>query len=149
MKTFKSKLKEMSEVYFSSGVVKNIKITRSQDANDIIRRVFPTSISDRESMLSLYLNNSNRTLGYGICSVGGYTGTLIDLRILLKEALLASATGIILCHNHPSGNLKPSQADLSITNKVKKAAELIDVKLLDHLILSEDEFFSFADDGKL
>lgn len=139
----------MSEVYFSSGVVNNIKITSSQDANYLTRKIFPTAISDRESMLALYLNNSNRTLGYGICSIGGYCGTLIDVRIVLKEALLASATRIILCHNHPSGTLKPSPADLSITNKVKKAAELMEIHLLDHIILTEDAFFSFSDEGKL
>ena len=149
MKNPNSKLKEMSEVYTATCEVNNVKITRSQDANEIIRKVYPVSLSDRECMLALYLNNSNSTIAYGICSVGGYTGTLIDIRILLKEALLASATAIILVHNHPSGTLVPSQADLNITEKVKNAAELMDLKLLDHLILSEESYYSFVDEGKL
>lgn len=142
-------IKEMSEVYAVTREVNNIKITRSQDANEIIRKIFPVSITDREAFVALYLNNGNRTIGFGICSIGGYTSTLVDVRILLKEALLASATGILLCHNHPSASLKPSLADLSITAKVKKASELMDIKLLDHLIITEDAYFSFADEGKL
>ncbi len=142
-------LQEMSEIYAANQEVKNIKITRSQDANEIIRKVYPVSLADREAMLALYLNNSNITLGYGICSIGGYTSTLIDARIVLKEALLASATGIILVHNHPSGNLNPSSADLQITKKIKDSAKIIDINLLDHLIITEDAFFSFADEGKL
>lgn len=142
-------LKEMSKVYAVTCEVNNIKITRSQDANETIRKVFPVSISDREAFVALYLSNSNKTIGFGICSIGGYTSTLIDVRILLKEALLASATGILICHNHPSGNLNPSAADLQITKKIKDSANIIDINLLDHLIITEDCYYSFADEGKL
>ncbi|MBW7951310.1 MAG: JAB domain-containing protein, partial [Chitinophagaceae bacterium] len=79
----------------------------------------------------------------------GITGTLVDTRIILKNALSYGATNIILCHNHPSGNLKPSDADKKITNKIKQAATLLDIHLLDHIIVSDEGYFSFADDGLL
>ena len=100
-------------------------------------------------MLVLFLNNSTRTLGFRVASIGGITGTIVDVRLVLRDALLTQSTSIILVNNHPSGNLKPSREDLSITEKVKRASNLMDIKLLDHLILTEDTFYSFADFGKL
>ena len=147
MKEFKSKLREVTAVYKSKDDISNVKIGSSRDVNDYIRSVYPVSIDIREAMVVLYLNNSNRTLGYSIASIGGITGTIVDVRLVLRDALLTQSTGLILIHNHPSGTLKPSQSDINITNKVKQAAELMDVKLLDHLILTEDSYFSFADDG--
>ncbi len=147
MKIFKSKLREVSAVYKTSDVVPNAKISQSKDVADYIRQVYPVEINIREAMVVLYLNNSNRTLGYTVASIGGITGTVVDVRLVLRDALLTQSTSIILVHNHPSGALKPSQSDINITNKVKKAAELMDIKLLDHLILTEDSYFSFADEG--
>ena len=149
MKIFKSMLREVSAVYKTSDVVPNVKISQSKDVADYIRQVYPVEINIREAMVVLYLNNSNRTLGWSIASIGGITGTLVDVRLVLRDALLTQATNIALIHNHPSGTLNPSQADILITAKVKKAAELMDIRLLDHIILTEDEFFSFADEGKL
>ena len=100
-------------------------------------------------MLVVFLNNSNRTLGYSIASIGGITGTLVDVRLVLRGALLTQSTSIILVHNHPSGSLNPSLSDLSLTDKVKKAASLMDIKLLDHLILTDCGFYSFADEGRI
>ena len=149
MKTFKSKLREVTAVYKTKEDITNVKIGGSRDVNEYIRSVYPVSIEIREAMVVLLLNNSNRTLGYSISSIGGLTGTLVDVRLVLRDALLTQATGLILIHNHPSGTLKPSQSDINITNKVKKASELMDIKLLDHLILTEDSYYSFADEGKL
>ena len=149
MKEFKSKLREVTAVYKSNQDINNVKISSSNDVNNYIRSVYPVSIDIREAMLVLLLNNSNRTLGYSIASIGGITGTLVDVRLVLRDALLTQSTGLILIHNHPSGTLKPSQSDINITNKVKKAAELMDIKVLDHLILTEDSYYSFADDGIL
>ena len=149
MKIYKSKLREVSAVYKTSDVVPNVKISQSKDVADYIRQVYPVEINIREAMLVLYLNNSNRTLGYSIASIGGITGTLVDVRLVLRDALLTQATSIILVHNHPSGSLNPTQADIAITEKIKKAAELHDVTVLDHLILAEDAYYSFADEGKL
>jgi DNA repair protein RadC len=149
MKTFKSKLREVSAVYKSHQSIENIKVSSSQDVNDFIRNVYPVTINIREAMMVLYLNNSNRTVGYSVASIGGITGTLVDIRLVLRDALLTQSTSLILVHNHPSGNLEPSQADLSLTDKVRKAALTMDIKLLDHLILTEDRFYSFSDFGKL
>ncbi len=149
MKKFKSKLREVTAVYKTQNSIPNIKICSSKDVNDFIRTVYPVEINIREAMVVLYLNNSNRTLGYSVASIGGITGTVVDVRLVLRDALLTQSTSIILIHNHPSGNMKPSQADLSITNKVKKASEFMDIRLLDHLIITEDEFYSFAEEGRL
>lgn len=100
-------------------------------------------------MFLLLLNNSNNTLGYVKISQGGITGTVVDIRIIAKYAIESLATAVILCHNHPSGNLKPSEADKILTTKVYKGLELLDIKVLDHIILVPDseEYFSFADEG--
>ena len=82
-------------------------------------------------------------------SQGGITGTVIDIRVILKKAIQKLATSIIVCHNHPSGNTEPSEADKKITTKLKNAADFIEIKLLDHLIVTENEYFSFADEGMI
>ena len=97
----------------------------------------------------LFLNRSNKVLHFEIVSEGGITGTVADPRIILKRALEEHAVGLIVCHNHPSGNLTPSQSDKDLTAKLKSAAALLDIKLLDHLIISEYGYFSFADEGIL
>jgi DNA repair protein RadC len=97
----------------------------------------------------LFLNQANRVIHYEIISEGGITGTVADPRIILKKALEKNAVSLILCHNHPSGSLKPSRADEELTYKIKEAAKYFDIKVLDHLIVSEEGYFSFADEGKL
>ena len=92
MMIFKSKLREVSTVYKTSDVVPNVKISQSKDVADYIRQVYPVEINIREAMLVLYLNNSNRTLGYSVASIGGITGTLLDVRLVLRDALLTQAT---------------------------------------------------------
>lgn len=102
-----------------------------------------------EEFWILYLNNSNKVITKNQLSKGGITGTLVDVRLVLKKALEVGATALILCHNHPSGSLKPSSADKSITQKLKTAAMSLDIKVLDHLIITEKAYFSFADEGIL
>jgi len=97
----------------------------------------------------IYLNNSNKVINSMQLSKGGITGTLVDVRLALKMALELGATSIILCHNHPSGNLNPSSADKQLTQKLKAAGENLDIKILDHLIVTEKSYFSFADEGLL
>lgn len=97
----------------------------------------------------VFLNRSNKINHFEIISEGGITGTVADPRIILKKALEHDAVNLILCHNHPSGNLKPSRQDEELTNKIKEAAKYFDIKILDHLIVSEEGFFSFADEGLL
>ncbi|TCZ75030.1 RadC family protein [Flaviaesturariibacter aridisoli] len=97
----------------------------------------------------LYLNRANRVNRFEIVSEGGITGTVADPRIILRRALEEDAVGLILCHNHPSGNLRPSRADEELTVKIREAARFFDIRLLDHLIVSTDGYFSFADEGLL
>ncbi|MFD1314228.1 JAB domain-containing protein [Namhaeicola litoreus] len=149
MQTFVSKLREVTAVYKTVNDLNNIKISCSKDVADFVRRIYPVDINIREAMVVLYLNNSNRTIGYSINSIGGITGTLVDVRLILRDALLTQATGLILIHNHPSGSLQPSTPDLTITTKVKESAKIMDVNLIDHLILTEESHYSFADEGKL
>ena len=97
----------------------------------------------------IFLNKANKINHFEIISRGGITGTVADPRIILKLALEQGATSIILCHNHPSGNLKPSRADEELTQKIKIAARYLDIAVMDHVIVSEDGYYSFADDGLL
>ncbi|HMC00315.1 MAG TPA: DNA repair protein RadC [Flavobacteriaceae bacterium] len=102
-----------------------------------------------EEFWIIYLNNSNKVIQKNQLSKGGITGTLVDVRLVLKNALQVGATGIILVHNHPSGTLKPSEADKQLTQKLKTASESLDIKVLDHLIVTEKAYFSFADENLL
>ncbi len=97
----------------------------------------------------VFLNRANKINHFEIISKGGITGTVADPRIILKRALEEGATSIVLCHNHPSGNLKPSQADEALTLKIKEAAKYFDITVMDHIIVSEEGYYSFADEGIL
>ncbi|TDE51375.1 RadC family protein [Flavobacterium sp. GT3P67] len=100
-----------------------------------------------EEFWIIYLNNSNKVISKSQLSKGGITGTLVDVRIVFKMALEMGATGLILCHNHPSGTLIPSDADKQITKKLKLAGDSLEIKVLDHLIVTEKNYFSFVDEG--
>lgn len=95
----------------------------------------------------LYLNRANKINHFEIVSEGGITGTVADPRIILRKALEEDAVNLILCHNHPSGSLKPSRADEQLTTKIKEAARFLDITVLDHIIVSDDGYYSFADEG--
>ena len=97
----------------------------------------------------VFLNKANRINNFEIVSTGGITGTVADPRVILKKALEVDATSIVLCHNHPSGSLKPSKADEDLTFKIKEAAKYFDIRVMDHIIVSEDGFYSFSDEGLL
>jgi len=97
----------------------------------------------------LFLNRANKINHFEIISTGGITGTVADPRVILRKALEEEAVSLILCHNHPSGSLRPSRADQELTQKIKGAAALLDIRVLDHLIVSEEGYFSFADEGLL
>ena len=102
-----------------------------------------------EEFWVVYLNNSNKVLYKQQQSKGGLTGTLVDVRLVFKKAIELNATAIILCHNHPSGKLEASDSDKMITSKIKKAGETLDIKVLDHIIITENAYFSFADENIL
>ncbi len=123
------------------------KITSSTDVFELMQPIIGEL--EHEEFWIVYLNNSNKVLQKNQLSKGGMTGTLVDVRLVMKNALEVGATGLILAHNHPSGTLKPSEADKQITQKLKLAAQSLDIKVLDHLIVTEKAYFSFADDGVL
>ncbi|MCZ2459618.1 MAG: DNA repair protein RadC [Chitinophagales bacterium] len=122
-------------------------MTSSMDIADFLR---PKLKDYRHEVFAvLFLNRANKLNLFKIVSEGGITGTVADPRIILKTALEENAVNIVLCHNHPSGSLKPSRADEELTRKIKEAARFFDITVLDHIIVSEDGYFSFADDGLL
>lgn len=102
-----------------------------------------------EIFIAVYLNKANKVLTHKIISTGGLSETVADPRIILKTALEEDATGIVLCHNHPSGNLQPSFADEQLTQRIKQAAAVMNIKIMDHIIVSNEGYYSFADDGIL
>ena len=110
-----------------------------------------STIEHKESFKMLLLNRANKVLGMTTISEGGLSGTVTDVRLIYQYAIKGNASGIIICHNHPSGNVNPSESDQKITNKIKEAGNLLDIQLLDHIILtSEREIYrSFADEGHL
>jgi DNA repair protein RadC len=103
----------------------------------------------REVFAVIFLNQANRINHFEIVSLGGITGTVADPRLILKKALEFHAVNLILCHNHPSGNLKPSKADEELTYKIREAARYFDIKVIDHIIVSHEGYFSFADEGMM
>ncbi|GGK26349.1 DNA repair protein RadC [Yeosuana aromativorans] len=123
------------------------KITSSTSVFELMQPIIGEL--QHEEFWIIYLNNSNKVILKNQLSKGGITGTLVDVRLVLKHALEVGATGLILAHNHPSGTLKPSEADKQITNKLKLASENLDIKVLDHVIVTEKAYFSFADENLL
>nr|WP_309760299.1 DNA repair protein RadC [Flavobacterium sp.] len=126
-------------------VVELKKVTSSKIIFEIMQPIIGEL--PHEEFWIIYLNNSNKVISKAQLSKGGITGTLVDVRIVFKTALEMGATGLILCHNHPSGTLIPSDADKQITKKLKLAGESLEIKVLDHLIVTETSYFSFVDEG--
>lgn len=126
-------------------VPENPKIMSSRDAY----RLFKQKLSDlpHEEFHVLYLNRANKVIKSESISKGGVSGTVVDIRLIIKPGIECLASGIILGHNHPSGNLKPSQADIDLTKKTQQASKLMDIDVLDHLIIGDQEYFSFKDEG--
>jgi len=143
-------------------IVAALEIGRRRQAMNYREKAIMTSSNDVANYLQsllkdyrhevfavLFLNRANKINHFQIVSEGGITGTVADPRIILKKALEEDAVSIILCHNHPSGSLKPSGADQELTKKIKEAAKFFDIKVLDHLIVSDAGYYSFADEGML
>ncbi|WP_432411625.1 RadC family protein [Rasiella sp. SM2506] len=127
--------------------LKQKKITSSQSVFELLQPIIGEL--PHEEFWIIYLNNSNKVLQTTQLSKGGITGTLVDVRLVFKNALQLGAVAVILGHNHPSGTLKPSNADKTLTQKLKIAGESLDIKVLDHLIVTENSYFSFADENLL
>jgi DNA repair protein RadC len=124
-----------------------VQITSSKDAYNYLKHEF--KYKSVEEFWILHLNHANRIIGKERISVGGMTSTTADPKVIFSSALLAKATSVILFHNHPSGNLKPSQSDLELTRKLYAAGKFLDIKILDHIIVTDDGFYSFSEEGIL
>ena len=147
----KKKLKTVPEIhlrYSTTGFDTETPIRSSSDIVAFVRKVFPEdTIELQEHFYALYLNRRHRILGYYRVSVGGINGTVADVRLIMAAAIKSASSAIVLVHNHPSGNLRPSDADIDLTKKVKQSAALLDIQVLDHIILTKDAYFSFTDEG--
>ncbi len=122
-------------------------IRSSDDVYELMRGTLEDL--DHEEFWVLFLNRANAPIGRHLIGRGGISGTVADTRLIFKLAFQEMASSMILCHNHPSGNIEPSKADISLTLKLKEAGELMDVPVLDHLIIGDQDRYSFADEGKL
>ncbi len=123
------------------------KITCSKDIFNLMHPIIG-ELSHEEFWI-IFLNNANKVIGKQQLSKGGITATVVDIRLLFKRVLEIGATNIVICHNHPAGTLSPSKQDIDITDKLAKAGKLLDVRVLDHLIITEKNYYSFADEGQI
>lgn len=126
-----------------------IEIHNSKEISGYIRPKYNGSIEIFESFFIVAINRSNKIIGHMKISQGGISATVVDIKLVCHYAINMLASAIILIHNHPSGKLKPSQADINLTNKVKQALTIFDINLLDHIIVGADKHYSFADEGIL
>ena len=127
----------------------SVKISNSRDSVEFIRKFYFDDILIYESFFILLLNRNNNTVGWMKVSQGGIAGTVADPKIIGKAIVDNLASHVILCHNHPSGNIRPSQADIDLTKKIKEMAVLLDSHVIDHIILTDESYLSFADEGLL
>jgi len=149
---FNQNLAEVRLVYRTKvKASERLQVKCSKDASDIFMENWDLdSIEHIEEFKVLLMNRSNKVLGIASISKGGISGTVTDVRIIFQYAIKANASGLIICHNHPSFNLNPSESDTKITHKIKEAGNIMDVQLLDHLIITPDNsYYSFADSGLL
>ena len=138
------------KVAYSTSDTTKVKIKSGEDAYDILLASWNLdTIELQEEFKILLLNRANEVLGIYPLSKGGITGTVVDQRLIFAVALKCNASGIIMCHNHPSGKLLPSEADITLTKSIGKCADLLEINLLDHLIITKNGFYSFSNEGKL
>ena len=149
------KLNQIAEIQVSYKPIYKVdqrtKINTSQDANQLLRKVWNwDTVSFQEEFVAIYLNRANHVLGVYKHSSGTESACIVSVKQLLAVGLKSNASSFVIAHNHPSSNLKPSNQDIELTKKIKAAADVCELKLLDHLIIrSEDGYYSFADEGLL
>lgn len=151
MTVYKSPMPEIS-IKYKTGHLKKALITCSQHLYDVFKEMYDQdTVEIIESMIVLFLNNGNKTIGWTRHSSGGTCHTIVDVRMIMTEALLCGATTIAISHNHPSGQLFPSKEDERITQKLKAACDFMQMRLLDHIIVPGDlnGYYSFCDEGKI
>ena len=138
------------KVAYSTSNTPKVKIKSGEDAYNVLLASWNLdTIELQEEFKILLLNRANEVLGVYPLSRGGITGTVVDQRLIFAVALKCNATGIIMCHNHPSGKLLPSEADITLTKSIGKCADLLEINLIDHLIITKNDYYSFSNEGKL
>jgi len=135
------------ELCYGSKKIPNGKINNASSAVDFFRSIWAKDIEIRERAYAVYINNKGEVLGWYEISSGGLTGTVMDARLIYSVALKCLAASVVVAHNHPSGDLQPSRADREMTLKLKEGATVLDIKLLDHVIINADSFYSFQESG--
>ena len=149
MKEYKTMLPEITLTY-KTGEQKKVKITSADDSNKLFRELYDfDTIELNEKSIVLFLNQANNTIGWLLLATGGISGCVIDPRLVLATALKCNATGIIISHNHPSGKVDPSEDDKKLTSKIKDACDIMMIRFIDHIIITVDSFYSFANEGTL
>ncbi|MCF1420830.1 JAB domain-containing protein [Mangrovimonas futianensis] len=144
-----NRIEEIS-VSYKSGNANKIKINNSKDSYELLKSCWSLkTIELQEEFKVLLLNKNHQVLGIYSLSKGGVSGTIVDAKLVYSVALKCNASSIIISHNHPSGNLRPSEADLRLTKKLKEAGSYLDVLLLDHIIITKDNYHSFADNSQM
>lgn len=144
------KVAEISVAYHSKvKPSERIKISRSSDAYDLLLASWDDTLELYETFKILMLNKANKVLGISLIGNGGVSGCVVDPKKIFATALLSGCSSIILCHNHPSGTTQPSEADTRITEKIKNAGIFLEISVLDHIIITAEGFYSFADNGDL
>jgi DNA repair protein RadC len=137
------------ELYTRKKARNNLR-EKIHSSTDVYRIMQPIMVNQEvEELWAIYMNMASRIVKMKRISVGGIAQTLVDMRILLKEALLCNAVAMTICHNHPSGNVRPSSADDQLTEKISKACKTMDIRFLDHLIIADDTYYSYGDEGRL
>ena len=140
---------QISVNYKDADAAKRTMVNSSRVSYDIFKEAYDECMQHHEECWVMFLNQANRLLGLSCISKCGISQTVVDVRIIMQTALLAHASGIILSHNHPSGNLQPSKQDDVLTERLSKATKLFDIQLLDHLIVSDSGYYSYSDEGRL
>nr|WP_262733927.1 JAB domain-containing protein [Gaetbulibacter sp. NE] len=138
------------KVSYTSGNTNKVKIRHSKDSYELLKSCWNmNTIELQEEFKVLLLNRNHQVLGIYPLSKGGISGTVVDAKLVFSVALKCNASSIVMAHNHPSGNLKPSETDLRLTKKLKDAGKHLDIQVLDHIILSKDDYYSFADNAQM
>lgn len=145
----KTDVAEVRPTYKRKHLIGAKKVTNSQIVYELIKSFIGQDMEYRESFYLVLLDRANSILGVSKVSEGGISGTVADGKIIFQTALITNSSAIILCHNHPSGQLKPSDNDINLTRKMVEFGKMIDLPILDHLIVTANGYYSFADEGKL
>ena len=142
-------IKEMEVIYHPTKLPVE-RITSPLKSVNLIRQFYnPDKISVQEECIVFYLNNSNVVTGFNRLSRGGISAVIVDIRLILATALKSLSSAVLIAHNHPSGNVKPSQQDIDLTNRLNEACKLMELSLLDHVIITHDSYYSFIEEGMI